>query len=57
MKLTMQKTNTRTSCLHMEVFEHFGVDERTLANHSDSRSENLKIARELIKIARMLLEE
>lgn len=46
----------RKAYLHTEVFKNLGIDERTLPNHDDTLSDNLKIARELIKIARFLLE-
>ncbi len=48
---------SRKACLHTEVFENLGIDERTLPDHDDTLSDNLKIARELVKIARLLLEE
>ena len=41
--------------LHIEML-NLGIDENKLPNHDENLLDNLKIARELIKIAKMLLK-
>ena len=54
----MKQEKHRKACLHMEVFRNLGIDEKELPNHApySPDDENLALAKELIEVARMLLE-
>jgi len=43
--------------LHMRYSKNLSIDERMFSNHNDNLSSSLKIARELVIIAKMILEE
>ena len=56
-----KKEKNKKACLHTEVFKNLGIDESTLPNHvpfnPDERDDNIALAKELIKVARMLLDK
>ena len=47
----------RTACIHIEMFENLGVENNDAQKQEPALPDDLKLARELVKIAKILLAD